>query len=226
MTAGDSALVNVSVTNLTTAGAVLYGWIDFNENGVFEPSESAQAEVPAGSNNITVLLDFGLVPADGVVETYARFRLSTDNGASSPTGPAANGEVEDYIVTINTMPSAIDLVSLTGSYADDAITVRWTTAVELTTAGFHLYRNTSAARATAARVTDALILTVGLNGGDYRFVDDDVVTGVTYYYWLVEVESGVRADKEYGPVAIRAALPSSRTTFNIFLPLLATGAER
>ncbi|MCB0130678.1 MAG: hypothetical protein KDD78_07510 [Caldilineaceae bacterium] len=226
MTAGDSALVNVSVTNLTTAGAVLYGWIDFNENGVFEPSESAQAEVPAGSNNITVLLDFGLVPSDDVVETYARFRLSTDNGASSPTGPAANGEVEDYIVTINTMPSAIDLVSLTGSYADDAITVRWTTAVELNTAGFHLYRNTSAARATAVRVTDALIPTGGLNGGDYRFVDDDVVTGVTYYYWLIEVESGVHADKEYGPVAIRAALPSSRTTFNIFLPLLATGAAR
>ena len=44
-------------------------------------------------------LNFGTVPTNVATSSYARFRLSTDAGACSPTGAATDGEVEDYPVS-------------------------------------------------------------------------------------------------------------------------------
>ena len=50
-------------------------------------------------------------------DTYARFRLSTAGGLA-PTGLAADGEVEDYRVTINAAPTLDAITDLT--IAEDA----------------------------------------------------------------------------------------------------------
>jgi tRNA A37 threonylcarbamoyladenosine biosynthesis protein TsaE len=106
LTAGAQPTVNVRVTNTTGSTATLYGWIDANANGVFEnATERATAFVPGGTNNAVVTLVFPAVPSGFTGTSYARFRLSTDVSASNPTGPAADGEVEDYRVTI-TRPGA------------------------------------------------------------------------------------------------------------------------
>lgn len=218
LTESEAAEITVVVNNSTQESAVLYGWIDFNANGVFDATESAQVTVPAGTVLTPVTLDFGAVPVTGVTQTYARFRISTDTAAALPTGPAPDGEVEDYPVTISLQPAAIDLVSFTAELVDANAVIRWTTGAEVDTNGFHLYRATTSERKDAVRITEAMIPAQGPNGGVYTYVDTAVLSGPSYSYWLIEVENGVEA-AEYGPVLLVTRTVAERSN-NIFLPMI------
>ena len=100
LTVGAQPKVNVWVTSIGTA-STLYGWIDYNADGIFDnATERASVAVPGFVNSFITTLTFPPVPNGFTGETYARFRLSTDVLAAHPTGPAADGEVEDYRVTI------------------------------------------------------------------------------------------------------------------------------
>jgi hypothetical protein len=105
LTIGTQPTIALRATNTTGTAATLSGWIDFNNNGVFDnASERAQIAVPSGTNGGVFNLTFPVVPAGFTGGTFARFRMSTDVAAASPTGSASNGEVEDYAVTM-TRPS-------------------------------------------------------------------------------------------------------------------------
>ena len=82
----------------STAG-FLNAWIDYNQNGSWaEANEQIFIDelMFAGNNWL-----FFVVPADAFVgNTYARFRFSTVSGLTY-TGPAPDGEVEDYEVSID-----------------------------------------------------------------------------------------------------------------------------
>ncbi len=98
---GAQPPVNVLVTNTTGSVATLFGWIDYNGDGVFDnATERASTAVADGTVGGTVTLTFPEVPAGSASTTYARFRLSTDSAAQDPTGSAADGEVEDYQVSV------------------------------------------------------------------------------------------------------------------------------
>ncbi len=102
LTVGTQPTVNAVVTNTTGTPATLYGWIDYNGDGVFDnATERAEVTVADGATSGVVTLTFPTVPSGFTGETYARFRLSTDDAAADPTGAAADGEVEDYVATIN-----------------------------------------------------------------------------------------------------------------------------
>ena len=77
-------------------------WIDFNQDGVFHPTQervAASVPVSEGINLITIQ-----TPANAPVgETYARFRLSPLGGLL-PTGLAVGGEVEDHVVEVISVP--------------------------------------------------------------------------------------------------------------------------
>lgn len=94
---GGSSKVKV-VTGVDGA-CILNGWVDFNQDGRFSGSEEhvlANQPQSAGSTE-PYRID---VPADAKVgETYARFRCSSAGGLG-PVGPAPDGEVEDYVVTV------------------------------------------------------------------------------------------------------------------------------
>ncbi len=97
---GLATTVVVSATNNTASVATLAGWIDLNSSGTFEVGERQIIAVPANSGTANYNLIF---PAAVVVNgsSYARFRLFPGNVlAPSATGPAAGGEVEDYVVTL------------------------------------------------------------------------------------------------------------------------------
>ncbi len=92
---GRSATLRVTAS----APAKLDGWIDFNLNGSWEDAGEqvfAAASLVAGANDLIVD-----IPADAEVSdrVFARFRLSTSGGLSY-TGAAADGEVEDYLVSV------------------------------------------------------------------------------------------------------------------------------
>ena len=91
------AAATINVQNAPD-GAKLDAWIDSNGDGVFNgPKEliADSLDVVEGDNLLSYLIPAGTIPG----ETYARFRLSTAGGLA-PTGSAADGEVEDYLVTI------------------------------------------------------------------------------------------------------------------------------
>lgn len=99
------------VTNHTGITAYLYGWVDFDQNGLFELSEAASVQtVPPATEVQTIPLTF-TVPTGVSLQpghTFARLRLTTLALTGSDAtvqdlrsvGPAPDGEVEDYILTV------------------------------------------------------------------------------------------------------------------------------
>ncbi len=85
-----------------------------------------------------------------------------------------------------------------------SVIVEWSTASELNTAGYYLYRAENV-EGPFAQVNEFLIpgSPDPLTGGDYEFTDTSVVPGTTYFYRLEEVETtGARAD--LGVIEVRA----------------------
>ncbi len=96
----------VQVAN-ASGTARLDAWVDFNGNGIWEENEERIADNVVVSNGPNSLI-FD-VPAGAVLgTTFARFRVSTA-GNLTPTGEAADGEVEDYPVRI--LPPSPDLLA-------------------------------------------------------------------------------------------------------------------
>jgi hypothetical protein len=92
---GQPAIVKVTAS---VAGS-LFAWVDFNANGSWADAgeQIFSGPVVAGVNTLNFI-----VPTNAVLgNTFARFRFTTVAGALlSYDGPAVDGEVEDYFVTI------------------------------------------------------------------------------------------------------------------------------
>lgn len=89
-----------TVTAGGPAACALDAWVDWNRNGVFGDSAGEQiaASLTVSTGAPTVLTP--TVPAGAIPGlTYARFRCSTAGGLP-PTGPAPDGEVEDYVLGV------------------------------------------------------------------------------------------------------------------------------
>jgi hypothetical protein len=102
LTVGSAPTVRVRATNTTGTAATLYGWIDFNRDGVFDnATERTSIPIPTATINGTFTLVFPTIPLSAAAgTTYARFRLSSDAAGANSTGGASGGEVEDYAATI------------------------------------------------------------------------------------------------------------------------------
>ncbi len=94
------------VTNTTGNDAWLTGWFDYNRDGSFQFNEATTIRVP--NNTTSVTLNWTGLPQylpQGTAADYGfRFRLSSDQtSAEQATGFARDGEVEDYLVTAQTL---------------------------------------------------------------------------------------------------------------------------
>lgn len=89
----------VNVTNDLAGPAYLYTFVDWDGNGVFNnTNESVRTVVPAGSVGVTVNPLFR-VPLNATTTNpiAVRLRLTTEKLLTS-TGPAPDGEVEDFFI--------------------------------------------------------------------------------------------------------------------------------
>ncbi len=94
LVAGQPATITVTAS---VAGA-LDAWVDFEANGSWAEASNKvfnSVALSAGANALTFNVPAGATPGP----TFARFRFSTAGGLSD-TGPAPDGEVEDYQVVI------------------------------------------------------------------------------------------------------------------------------
>ncbi len=97
LTAGETAELQVVVANAPPGGAKLNAFFDWNNNGLLDETGEAFAfDVSNGDQQLSIPVPLGAVTG---VPLGVRFRLSTAGGLS-PYGEAADGEVEDYLVTI------------------------------------------------------------------------------------------------------------------------------
>ena len=94
---------SISVTNTTGSQAFVSMWIDYNGDGFFGNAEQVVAAQAFGAGTTGVGF---LIPSTAVAgQNYARVRISTDAAAvASPVGSAPDGEVEDYLLTIQSNP--------------------------------------------------------------------------------------------------------------------------
>ena len=104
---GSTASVDVVVTG---GNSLLNAWIDFDGDDQFSAGEQIFTDQPVsvGTNN----LSFDVPNTVNERTTYARFRLSTEAGLSFD-GPALDGEVEDYAVSVLENKITIDDVTMT-----------------------------------------------------------------------------------------------------------------
>ena len=94
---GDNINALVNVTNTTGAPVTVCGWLDVNDSNGFELGERQcnTAIDPSTTFN-------WVVSSSQTINYFSRFRVcSTAAECMSPTGPAEDGEVEDYVVTYN-----------------------------------------------------------------------------------------------------------------------------
>jgi uncharacterized repeat protein (TIGR01451 family) len=97
---GSPGRATVNATNTSGTAATLCGFIDWNNDGDFaDTSEAISQSVANGTVASNIVLNFGLVPLDAVLNPYSRFRITTSAGACIANGDAPDGEVEDHVVT-------------------------------------------------------------------------------------------------------------------------------
>jgi hypothetical protein len=123
----------VDVTLLSgPAGGLLDAWVDLDRSGSWEPGEHVlvnQLLSPGVNPNLCFP-----VPATATLgPSFARFRLSS-GGFLAPGGPALDGEVEDYSVTIvQRRPNVAIVITnivvtnvVVGTVTNQVVTVEWT----------------------------------------------------------------------------------------------------
>jgi len=102
LVSGQMATISV----VASTSGFLDLWIDYNINGTWaDPLEQVYFALPIGPgpNTLQFLVPPGLLPG----QTFARFRFHTSPTPLPFTGPAADGEVEDYVVDIHPQPPTL-----------------------------------------------------------------------------------------------------------------------
>ncbi|MGD8791316.1 MAG: kelch repeat-containing protein [Anaerolineae bacterium] len=105
-------------------------------------------------------------------------------GGNNASGDLASAELFD-----GPTPTAVSLLSFDATPGRRAIRLDWETASEIDNVGFNLYRQ--AAQGEPVRLNAALIPSQNpgsTTGATYTFLDDAAEPGVTYYYWLEDVD--------------------------------------
>jgi uncharacterized repeat protein (TIGR01451 family) len=132
----DNYDIVVPVTNTSGGNATLQAWVDFNKNGKFESGEYQSATV--ANNSASANLNWTIPSNTTSGDTYIRFRLTTatltdDSGTTTQDersiGNVINGEVEDYKVAIEPVPSlpassvgSCEVAITNGSFETPALT--------------------------------------------------------------------------------------------------------
>lgn len=104
LTQGETA----DLTIFANTGCKLNAWVDWNDDDSWQEAGdqiATDVDLVAGNNTLSIT-----VPED-IPETplHARFRCST-LGGDLVTGLAADGEVEDYTITAQLLPSDLELI--------------------------------------------------------------------------------------------------------------------
>jgi CSLREA domain-containing protein len=115
-------------------------------------------------------------------------------------------------------PTVVTLSSFTATATEGVVLLEWETASEIGLLGFHIYR-AEVVDGPRTRLNTELLPGQAPGspvGGSYEFVDEAVAPGVTYWYWLADVD--VRgAATLHGPVSAGVAAGAAH---RVYLPVV------
>jgi hypothetical protein len=137
---------DVRVFNNTGASATVVAWLDYNGNGLFDPSEGVSRTVGSSAALQTVTFVWSSISVALPVgwNTFLRVRISSAaNGltVNSPNNWFANGEVEDYRIPVNVL-LPIQLLEFTATNEGNTrVLLTWKTAKEENFNGFDVERS-------------------------------------------------------------------------------------
>lgn len=96
----------------------------------------------------------------------------------------------------------VELSSFTATTtAQNYVVLNWTTQSETNLSGYYLYRNSINNIDTAYMLPSLIAATNTSSETNYSFVDQEVVTGGTYYYWLESIELNNESSM-HGPISV------------------------
>lgn len=209
-TSGTTPVTLSPATNDNAGGngaALAPGSIDLDPA---TPGQQTSVSRPEGTwslDSSTGVVTF--TPAPGFSGTASLpYTIGDTYGQTSPPATLTVTVISPTLITLN---------AFTATREAGGVVVRWSTGLELNTRGFHLYRSADGRRSSATRVTSALLPGKGQGqaGASYAWTDAAAQPGVTYSYWLEELDlDGAR--QEYGPAT---TTPQLRATVRVYLPL-------
>jgi subtilisin family serine protease len=137
-------------------------------------------------------------------------QTALDLGAAGRDNAYGYGVIRSlHAIQAMAAPTAVDLTRFEALPDGASIRVEWETATEIDNLGFNLYRAESA-DGPRSQLNDTLIpgqMPGSPVGAAYQFVDESAQPGITYFYWLEDVDVyGTATD--HGPVS--AQLPGLR----------------
>lgn len=148
--------VNIELQNATSAR--IDAWLDFGGDGVWDAADQILSNAPVIGGLQT--LNFTIPPTAVAGQTVARVRVSS-TGNLGPTGPATDGEVEDYIVTIFSSRPEVVEVEANGGEAQrsmlNEIVVRFGSDVSAPASAFSIVDRSTSTVLDSLAVNSALV---------------------------------------------------------------------
>ncbi len=134
-------------------------------------------------------------------------------------GSLCGNEITIAACAVSPLANCTQEAWVDGPYAEQegaAIHITWNTAGDHTFLGFNIYRNTSAV-GPEQQINTTLIPTVAQGQGctcncwgDYLWCDQqNLISGVTYYYWLEAPDDQRNVLEYYGPVSVEYVEPAA-----------------
>jgi hypothetical protein len=138
---------DVKVYNNTGTNATVVAWLDYNGNGVFDPSEGVSKSVPTNAAMQTITLQWTSINVPLLVGSHTFLRVRVTSSANNmsvntPNGWFANGEVEDYYIPVNTVLPVQLLQFNAANEGNTRVLLTWSTAKEENFSGFDVERST------------------------------------------------------------------------------------
>ncbi|MEM7391168.1 MAG: C25 family cysteine peptidase, partial [Verrucomicrobiota bacterium] len=178
----------ILVTNAVPAPDVMVpGMVTWNDVGA----------LPAGASTTVLVHALALTNTAGLMETNTAMTspsVSTNYPPLPPMTSDAPYEVVDP-------PTVVLITDVRGYVTDEGGVFEWTTASEVGTVGFNVYRVAGNSR---KQINPGFVPSSGLaQGGVYRLADGGIRAGGIYSYVIEEIES--RGLRSYGPYSVYVA---------------------
>jgi len=189
------------------------GWSGDTDNEIMIPRDWLG---PLGSSGLRVM---AWTVDNAHANVWTAFPIAGSGGPSPGAAPVTFGVGYTYPGTGSGIapnsgwsPTLVDLLSFTAREIDGTVLVEWETASEIDTEGFNLWRS-EAEEGEYEKITMELIPSEGsvIHGASYEHTDLDIVSGLTYWYKLEDIDiygvSTFHGPVDVAPLALCGVVP-------------------
>jgi subtilisin-like proprotein convertase family protein len=157
-----------------TPGQVTSTWsvVSAPSNGAWAFSNSQQSGTAPMTHNTSITFT---QPG-----TYLLQLSATDNSLASATAQVQ--------VNAQFTPTGVNVADFIAQYISlQAVRISWQATLEESISGYNLYRSTTLDGARQLLTATPIPVKVDSDPNDYHFIDNSVINGLPYFYWLAEL---------------------------------------